>query len=48
MSFFKDAGITIVCILLGIVLSVQYRSVKVNDTVAVYEQQRVKDRKSVV
>ncbi len=43
MSFFKDAGITIVCILLGIVLSVQYRSVKVNDTVAVYEQQRVND-----
>ena len=43
MKLFRDAAITVVCLLLGIILSVQYRSVKINNTVAVYEQQRVND-----
>lgn len=43
MKFFKIASLTVVCLLLGIIIAMQYRSVKVNNTLAVYEQQRVSD-----
>ncbi|NLM11425.1 MAG: DUF881 domain-containing protein [Clostridiaceae bacterium] len=43
MKFFKEAALTVVCLLLGIVIAMQYRSVKVNTSLAVYEQQRVND-----
>ncbi len=43
MKFFKIASLTVVCLLLGIIVAMQYRSVKVNNSLAVYEQQRVSD-----
>jgi len=43
MKIFKVSSLTVVCLLLGIVIAMQYRSVKVNNTLAVYEQQRVND-----
>lgn len=43
MKFFKEASLTIVCLLLGIVIAMQYRSVKINNSLAVYEQQRSSD-----
>lgn len=43
MRVFKISSLTVVCLLLGIVIAMQYRSVKVNNTLAVYEQQRVND-----
>lgn len=43
MKFFKEASLTIVCMILGIVIAMQYRSVKINSTLAVYEQQRASD-----
>lgn len=43
MKFFKIASLTVVCLLLGIIIAMQYRSVKVNNSLAVYEQQRVSD-----
>ncbi len=43
MKFFKVASLTVVCLLLGIVIAMQYRSVKLNNTLAVYEQQRSSD-----
>lgn len=43
MKVFKVSSLTVVCLLLGIVIAMQYRSVKVNSTLAVYEQQRVND-----
>jgi uncharacterized protein YlxW (UPF0749 family) len=43
MKVFKISSLTVVCLLLGIIIAMQYRSVKVNNTLAVYEQQRVND-----
>lgn len=43
MKFFKEVALTIVCLLLGIIIAMQYRSVKVNNSLSVYEQQRVND-----
>lgn len=43
MRFFKQAALTIVCLILGIVIAMQYRSVKINNSLAVYEQQRSSD-----
>ncbi|MBP7175302.1 MAG: DUF881 domain-containing protein [Thermoclostridium sp.] len=43
MKFFKQAALTIVCLILGIVVAMQYRSVKINNSLAVYEQQRSSD-----
>lgn len=43
MKFFKQAALTVVCLILGIVIAMQYRSVKVNNSLAVYEQQRASD-----
>lgn len=43
MKFFKQAALTIVCLILGIVVAMQYRSVKINSSLAVYEQQRSSD-----
>lgn len=43
MKFFKEVALTVVCLLLGIIIAMQYRSVKVNNSLAVYEQQRVND-----
>lgn len=43
MKFFKQAALTIVCLILGIVIAMQYRSVKINNSLAVYEQQRSSD-----
>ena len=43
MKIFKVSSLTVVCLLLGIIIAMQYRSVKVNNTLAVYEQQRVND-----
>ncbi len=43
MKFFKQAALTVVCLILGIVIAMQYRSVKVNNSLAVYEQQRSSD-----
>jgi uncharacterized protein YlxW (UPF0749 family) len=43
VKFFKEASLTIVCMILGIVIAMQYRSVKINSTLAVYEQQRASD-----
>ncbi|HEY8501012.1 MAG TPA: DUF881 domain-containing protein [Clostridia bacterium] len=43
MKVFKLSSLTVVCLLLGIIIAMQYRSVKVNNTLAVYEQQRVND-----
>lgn len=43
MKFFREAALTVVCLVLGIIIAMQYRSVKVNNSLAVYEQQRVND-----
>lgn len=43
MKIFKQAALTIVCLILGIVVAMQYRSVKINNSLAVYEQQRSSD-----
>lgn len=43
MKFFREVALTIVCLVLGIIVAMQYRSVKVNNSLAVYEQQRVND-----
>lgn len=43
MKFFKVASLTFVCLLLGIVIATQYRSVKVINSLSVYEQQRSSD-----
>ncbi|NLX77400.1 MAG: DUF881 domain-containing protein [Clostridiaceae bacterium] len=43
MKFFREAALTVVCLVLGIIIAMQYRSVKANTTLAVYEQQRVSD-----
>lgn len=43
MKFFKQATLTVVCLVLGIIIAMQYRSVKANNSTAVYEQQRVND-----
>lgn len=43
MKFFKAASLTLVCTLLGIVISMQYRSVKAINSMSVYEQQRASD-----
>lgn len=43
MKLFKEAALTVVCLVLGIVIAMQYRSIKINNTLAVYEQQRASD-----
>ncbi|NLN64821.1 MAG: DUF881 domain-containing protein [Clostridiaceae bacterium] len=43
MKFFKQAALTVICLILGIVIAMQYRSVIVNNSLAVYEQQRSSD-----
>lgn len=43
MKFFKQAALAVVCLILGIMVAMQYRSVKVNNSLAVYEQQRSSD-----
>lgn len=43
MKFFKAAALTLVCTLLGVVISMQYRSVKVINSLSAYEQQRASD-----
>jgi len=43
MKFFKAASLTFVCLLLGIVIATQYRSVKAINSLSVYEQQRSSD-----
>jgi len=43
MKLFREAALTVVCLVLGITIAMQYRSVKINNTLAVYEQQRVND-----
>jgi len=43
MKFFREAALTVVCLVLGIIIAMQYRSVKINNSLAVYEQQRVND-----
>lgn len=43
MKFFKQVVLTIVCLILGVVVAMQYRSVKINNSLAVYEQQRSSD-----
>lgn len=43
MKFFKQAALTAVCLILGIIVAMQYRSVKINNSLAVYEQQRSSD-----
>ncbi len=43
MKFFKVASLTFVCLLLGVVIAMQYRSVQVINSLSVYEQQRSSD-----
>ncbi len=40
MRVFKVISLTVVCLLLGMIVAMQYRSVKANNSYAVYEQQR--------
>lgn len=43
MKFFKVTSLTLVCMLLGVVIAMQYRSVMVINSLTVYEQQRSSD-----
>ncbi|NLY18567.1 MAG: DUF881 domain-containing protein [Clostridiaceae bacterium] len=43
MKFFKVTSLTLVCMLLGVVIAMQYRSVMVINSLSVYEQQRSSD-----
>lgn len=43
MKFFRVASLTFVCLLLGVVIAMQYRSVQVINSLSVYEQQRSSD-----
>jgi len=43
MKFFKVTALTLVCLLLGVVIAMQYRSVKIINSLSVYEQQRASD-----
>lgn len=43
MKFFKITSLTLVCLLLGVIIAMQYRSVMVINSLSVYEQQRSSD-----